>query len=144
MKEPLVLSHSMTVRCTGVSAKASTHKTRTERIFTVGLAELDERHEGLSGAATLRDVPHDLARLLSEGLSPNRTYELAFTLTEIPEKQRDLFRDQAEDTAAATNDPDKSEPTISLTHKGTTVTSTLPAMRSALDRVKRTHRPRSH
>lgn len=143
------LSHSMIVRCSGVTAKPPASKLRTERVFTAQLYELDEMKAGLAGAAALKDIPHDLARQLSEGLSPNRKYELSFTLREVPEKQRSLFDEDAADAearaeAGAGAGDEGSITTVSITHKGSTVTATPKQLRSALDRVKRTHRARSH
>lgn len=132
MKDPLVLSHSITVRCAGVSAKAPTSKIRTARVFSAALVERDEMKAGLVGAALLKDIPEDLARALSEGLSPNRTYEFAFTLTEVPDVQRDLFKEQEEDRIAAENAGEPSPGPAPRT------------LRSPLERVKRTHRPRGH
>jgi hypothetical protein len=44
------------------------------------------------GQATLRDVPHEIAKRLSEGLSRNLKYRLSFSLEALPDPQQDLFR----------------------------------------------------
>lgn len=134
MKDPLVLSHNIQVRCIGVTAKLPTGKHRTARVFTAALVERDDMKAGLQGGAILKDLPEELARALSEGLSPNRTYELAFTLTEIPDSQRDLFKDQEEDRAAAENAGEPPATRARVTR----------GLGTPLERVKRTHRTRGH
>ena len=135
MSDPIVLKHSLTVRCTGVTAKPPTGKHRTARVFSAALAEVDNNKAGLLGAALLKDLPEDVARALADGISPNRVYELSFKLTEVPDKQRDLFKDQEEDRALAEN---AGEPSSSPRARSART------LHSPLERVKRTHRSRGH
>ena len=142
MRKLLTLSHSIEVRCQGVTSKPPTKKGRTERINSVTLAEIDEQKLGLVGAAQLRDVPLELARALAGGLGTNRKYRLALTLEELPDAQVDMF-DQADADARAEVDVEGDDK-VTLTHKGKSITTTPGKMTSALERVKRSHRARGH
>lgn len=129
---PLSASHDMIVRCSGVTVKPSSKSARTERVFSVALSEIDDRKEGLQGAAVLKDVPHDLARQLSQSLALGRRYRLSFSLVEVPDPQVkfNFNEDQADRDARA--EAGGASDTVKITDRhGRSVTTTTANLKKA-------------